>query len=203
MQHTVQCGGQTDKEVEATVQGCNTCQQGNQEYLSVEKCCNPECSVRPIQYLTSIQNQLNWLICEDPGCTNRTRRVPLHFSRNYPICTQCEKGVMFKEYNESQLYTQLSYFQHIFDLNKVAEKSKTARNTIDGSIRRWMISLPTTPTIICSVKARRTLDAGQAQQRHRACTAQEEVSARHRTLNTVLAEGGHSTGRGFCKALAH
>nr|CAD7591839.1 unnamed protein product [Timema genevievae] len=70
---------------------------GNQEYLSVEKCCNPECSVRPIQYLTSIQNQLNWLICEDPGCTNRTRRVPLHFSRNYPICTQCEKGVMFKE----------------------------------------------------------------------------------------------------------
>nr|CAD7392203.1 unnamed protein product [Timema cristinae] len=89
---------------------CDRLVSGNEEYLSVEKCCNPECSVRPIQYLTSIQNQLvltmrsyihkyylNWLICEDPGCTNRIRRVPLHFSRNYPICTQCEKGVMFKE----------------------------------------------------------------------------------------------------------
>nr|CAD7257851.1 unnamed protein product [Timema shepardi] len=77
---------------------CDRLVSGNEEYLSVEKCCNPECSVRPIQYLTSIQNQLNWLICEDPGCTNRIRRVPLHFSRNYPICTQCEKGVMFKEF---------------------------------------------------------------------------------------------------------
>nr|CAD7580273.1 unnamed protein product [Timema californicum] len=45
----------------------------------------------------------NWLICEDPGCTNRIRRVPLHFSRNYPICTQCEKGVMFKEPYQSFL----------------------------------------------------------------------------------------------------
>nr|CAD7459787.1 unnamed protein product [Timema tahoe] len=47
--------------------------------------------------------------------------------------------------------------------------------------------------------ARRTLDAGQAQQRQRAGIAQEEVSARHRTLNTVLAEGRHSRGIGFCR----
>nr|CAD7595398.1 unnamed protein product [Timema genevievae] len=41
---------------------------------------------------------------------------------------------------------------------------------------------------------------GTVKGRQRAGIAQEEVSARHRTFNTVLAEGRHSTGIGFCKA---
>ncbi|XP_050513707.1 DNA polymerase alpha catalytic subunit [Diabrotica virgifera virgifera] len=106
---------------------------GNAPFL--ERCRNADCSLKPIDYLPSIQNQLtlsiqsyinkyyeNILICEDPACTNETNRLPLKFARKYPICTLCQKGVMFRVYNEQQLYTQLSYFQHIFDLSKLSKK---------------------------------------------------------------------------------
>ncbi|KAF2880378.1 hypothetical protein ILUMI_25794 [Ignelater luminosus] len=99
------------------------------------QCANPECAVRPIDYLPSLQNQLTLAIrkfvkkyycyefmCEDPACTNVTNRLPLKFIGKYPICTLCKKAVMYRKYTERDLYTQLSYFQHIFDLSKL-EKS--------------------------------------------------------------------------------
>lgn len=107
---------------------------GNVPFL--EKCANNECGVRPIQYLPYIQNQLslsansyirkyyaNELTCEDPACTNDTRRMPLRFAAKYPICTLCKSGVMYRKYSEYNLYSQLTYFQHIFDLTKL-NKSK-------------------------------------------------------------------------------
>ncbi|XP_068086405.1 DNA polymerase alpha catalytic subunit [Anabrus simplex] len=119
---------------EITVDG-PFCKTESGSYPVLERCVNPECSVAPTAYLPSIQNQLslvtrsyihkyylNWLVCEDPACPNRTRRVPLRFMRSYPICTLCEKGVMYKEYNDHELYTQLNFFQHIFDLSKAAER---------------------------------------------------------------------------------
>jgi len=104
-------------------------------HFTLERCSNPHCTVSPVQYLASVQNTLmlatqkfihryyeNWLICEDPGCTNRIRRIPTDMKGGYPHCNLCKSAVMYKEYNECELYTQLSFFQYIFDLSKVTDK---------------------------------------------------------------------------------
>jgi DNA polymerase alpha subunit A len=104
-------------------------------HFSLERCSNPHCTVSPVQYLASVQNTLtlttrkfihryyeNWLICEDPGCTNRIRRIPTDMRHGYPHCNLCKSAIMYKEYNECELYTQLSFFQYIFDLSKVTDK---------------------------------------------------------------------------------
>ncbi len=62
-----------------------------------------------------------WIICEDPGCTGRTRRLPLAFQRAFPICTTCYKATMFREYSESQLYTQLLFLQSLFNFSKLMD----------------------------------------------------------------------------------
>lgn len=105
--------------------------------LVLEKCINPECAFSPMQHLAPIQNALtlamrsyvqryytSWLTCEDPACPQRTRRLPLRFQSNFPICNLCEKGVMYREYTDTELYTQLSFFQHIFDLSKIPASDK-------------------------------------------------------------------------------
>ncbi|KAJ8920671.1 hypothetical protein NQ315_004810 [Exocentrus adspersus] len=106
---------------------------GNIPFL--EKCTNDDCNVRPIDYLPYIQNQLvlliqsyttkyyeSTLMCEDPACTNETSRLPLRFVRKYPVCSMCHSGVMYRTYTEQQLYTQLTYFQHLFDVNKLNKR---------------------------------------------------------------------------------
>ncbi|XP_018577548.1 DNA polymerase alpha catalytic subunit [Anoplophora glabripennis] len=111
----------------------------------IEKCNNIECNVRPIDYLPYIQNQLslliqsyitkyyeNRLICEDPACPNETTRIPLKFARKYPVCTMCQSGVMYRLYSEQQLYTQLTYFQHIFDLNKLSKRPLLEQHVESG-----------------------------------------------------------------------
>lgn len=102
---------------------------GNVPFL--EKCVNSECKVRPVEYIPYIQNQLTLLIhnyitkyyennmsCEDPACTNITNRMPLRFVNKYPVCTLCQKGVMYRVYTETQLHLQLVYFQYLFDSSK-------------------------------------------------------------------------------------
>lgn len=97
----------------------------------LEKCQNLKCTVKPIDYLACIQNQLSlqirqyhsqyyagWISCEDPACGYRTVRMPQTFASGYPLCRQCEKGVMFREYTEKDLYLQMNFFQFLFDLNK-------------------------------------------------------------------------------------
>ncbi|CAH1175786.1 unnamed protein product [Phaedon cochleariae] len=101
----------------------------------LEKCRNPDCHTRPVEYLPHIQNQLtlamqaciakyyeNQLTCEDPACPNDTCRLPLRFVKKYPVCTLCQKGVMYRMYTEQQLYMQLTYFQYMFDLSKLAKR---------------------------------------------------------------------------------
>lgn len=103
----------------------------------LEKCQNPKCSVKPIDYLACIQNQLSlqirqyhsqyyagWISCEDPACGYRTVRLPQTFASGYPLCRQCEKGVMFREYTEKDLYLQINFFQFLFDINKNNTSSK-------------------------------------------------------------------------------
>nr|XP_026485188.1 DNA polymerase alpha catalytic subunit [Vanessa tameamea] len=97
----------------------------------LEKCQNPKCTVKPVDYVACIQNQLTlqmrqyhnqyyegWLSCEDPACGYRTVRLPQTFAGGYPLCRQCEKGVMFRDYSEKDLYLQINFFHFLFDINK-------------------------------------------------------------------------------------
>lgn len=103
----------------------------------LEKCQNEKCTVRPLDYLASIQNQLSlqmrqfhtlyyagWMSCEDPACAYRTARLPQTFAGGYPLCRQCEKGVMFREYTEKDLYLQINFFLYLFDLSKKNQLSE-------------------------------------------------------------------------------
>lgn len=100
----------------------------------------PTCSFPIYSATTSILNKLRldirkqiqkyyngWLICEDPGCDNRTRRVPVRFLRGFPVCGLCERGVLYKEYTDTQLYKQLLFYSHIFDLERAGAKNKDLR----------------------------------------------------------------------------
>uniref|UniRef100_A0A674EP71 DNA polymerase n=1 Tax=Salmo trutta TaxID=8032 RepID=A0A674EP71_SALTR len=92
------------------------------------RCCNPTCGGRPLDYPTHISNKLlldirkhirkyysGWLVCEDQACQNRTRRLPISFSRSGPICPACTRSTLKPEYSEKALYTQLCYYRFIFD----------------------------------------------------------------------------------------
>lgn len=120
---------------------CIACKQINKVKTPFEsripflnRCGNVNCGVRPIEYLGALQNQLVLkcrgyiekyyryeLICEDPGCTNEPRRLPMKFAGKYPVCTLCNNGVMYKKYSEGDLYVQLNFFEYLFDLSKHAD----------------------------------------------------------------------------------
>ncbi|XP_047543862.1 DNA polymerase alpha catalytic subunit [Vanessa atalanta] len=109
----------------------------------LEKCQNPKCSVKPVDYVACIQNQLTlqmrqyhnqyyagWLSCEDPACGYRTVRLPQTFAGGYPLCRQCEKGVMFRDYTEKDLYLQINFFHFLFDVNK----NNTSKTKISAQV---------------------------------------------------------------------
>ncbi|KAK7499236.1 hypothetical protein BaRGS_00009496, partial [Batillaria attramentaria] len=98
------------------------------------QCQNGKCSVRPYEHIPYLQNRLvqairadiskyyaGWLKCEDSACGARTRKLPLIFQRGHPVCAACKRGLLHQEYSDSMLYTQLSFYQYIFDV----EKAKT------------------------------------------------------------------------------
>jgi len=64
----------------------------------------------------------SWMVCEDPGCTGRTRVLPLKFQRAYPVCPMCQKAIMYSEYSDTQLYNQISFILHIFDIRKAQSR---------------------------------------------------------------------------------
>uniref|UniRef100_A0A8B9RZL2 DNA polymerase alpha catalytic subunit n=1 Tax=Accipiter nisus TaxID=211598 RepID=A0A8B9RZL2_9AVES len=65
---------------------------------------------------------VGWLICEEPACQNRTRRLPLSFSRSGPVCQACRKAVLRPEYSDKALYTQLCFYRYIFDVDYAMDK---------------------------------------------------------------------------------
>lgn len=98
--------------------------------------------MKPVSYIASIQNQpslqirqyhgqyyAGWLSCEDPACGHRTARLPQTFAGGYPVCRLCEKGVMFREYTEKDLYLQINFFLYLFDLTKNNNSSKLISQT--------------------------------------------------------------------------
>lgn len=103
----------------------------------LQKCQNEGCSARPVDYLATLQNQLStqlrdmtakyyagWMSCEDPACGHRTAQPPQLFAGGHPVCRLCEKGVMFRDYTERDLYLQMSFFHFLFDISKHNVTSK-------------------------------------------------------------------------------
>lgn len=99
------------------------------------RCCHIPCGGRPVDYAVKISNKLlldirrhikkyysGWLVCEDLACQNRTRRLPIAFSRHGPICPACTKATLRREYSEKALYNQLCFYRFIFDWDYAAAK---------------------------------------------------------------------------------
>jgi DNA polymerase alpha subunit A len=63
-----------------------------------------------------------YVVCEDPACGGRTRQLPLHFRGAFPVCSTCGSACMSKEYTDKQLYTQLLYYQQLFDVGRAAQR---------------------------------------------------------------------------------
>jgi len=111
--------------------------RGREATLALAKCSSLDCKRIPILERSAyISNKLTlevrshvqryyagWIICEDPGCSGRTRQMPLVFQRAFPVCPTCSKATMYTEYSDSQLYLQLLYYQHLFEVQKALDRS--------------------------------------------------------------------------------
>ncbi|XP_068604329.1 DNA polymerase alpha catalytic subunit [Brachionichthys hirsutus] len=133
-----QCG--TDNTYDSVFEGA-----GSRLEPSLMRCCHSPCASRPIDHAVKISNKLlldirrhikryysGWLVCEDQTCQNRTRRLPIGFSRYGPICPACTRATLRPEYSEKALYHQLCFYRFVFDWDHAAakvlqadEKSKT------------------------------------------------------------------------------
>nr|XP_057915854.1 DNA polymerase alpha catalytic subunit isoform X2 [Doryrhamphus excisus] len=102
---------------------------------SLLRCCNVPCPGRPIDFAFKISNKLlldirghirkyysGWLVCEDQACQNRTRRLPIAFSRHGPICPGCSRATLRPEYSEKALYNQICFYRFIFDWEHAVAK---------------------------------------------------------------------------------
>uniref|UniRef100_A0A7N6BPU2 DNA polymerase n=1 Tax=Anabas testudineus TaxID=64144 RepID=A0A7N6BPU2_ANATE len=116
-----QCG--TDNIYDSVFEGA-----GAKLEPSLMRCCHIPCGNSPIDYAVNISNKLlldirrhvkkyysGWLVCEDQACQNRTRRLPIAFSRHGPICPACHRATLRPEYSEKALYNQLCFYRFIFD----------------------------------------------------------------------------------------
>ncbi|ORZ15507.1 DNA polymerase family B-domain-containing protein [Lobosporangium transversale] len=70
-----------------------------------------------------------WVICDEQSCRNRTRMVSVVGRRC--LVDGC-RGTMHNEYSDGSLYTQISFFSHIFDTDKALSKIDFEKN---GAIR--------------------------------------------------------------------
>ncbi|CAB4030133.1 DNA polymerase alpha catalytic subunit-like [Paramuricea clavata] len=57
-----------------------------------------------------------WMICDDLSCGQLTRDVPSVPQRGASFCV-CKRGHVYPEYNDTTLYTQLLYYQRLFEID--------------------------------------------------------------------------------------
>uniref|UniRef100_A0A671T8Z9 DNA polymerase n=1 Tax=Sinocyclocheilus anshuiensis TaxID=1608454 RepID=A0A671T8Z9_9TELE len=106
----------------------NVFEGGSTLQPSLKNCCHIPCRGSPMEHPIQISNKLQldicrhirryysgWLLCEDQACQNRTRRLPIAFSRSGPICPACLRSTLRPEYSEKALYNQLCFYRFIFD----------------------------------------------------------------------------------------
>lgn len=63
-----------------------------------------------------------WLVCDDPTCGAQTRQVCVQKNASGQTCIRrgC-RGSMVLKYSAADLYTQLKYFETMFDVNRAKE----------------------------------------------------------------------------------
>ncbi|CAF0727616.1 unnamed protein product [Brachionus calyciflorus] len=96
----------------------------------LDSCSNPSCKLKPATKLAYVKNlvtlQLSkfikqyyqgWLVCEDPMCSFRTKRISCKFFHGRPQCVECERYSAWLEYSHSDLYYQMKFFKFIFDID--------------------------------------------------------------------------------------
>ncbi|RXN25789.1 DNA polymerase alpha catalytic subunit [Labeo rohita] len=86
----------------------------------------PDCGTENIY--DNVFEGAGWLLCEDQACRNRTRRLPIAFSRSGPICPACLRSTLRPEYSEKALYNQLSFYRYIFDWEYAVNKVLTVED---------------------------------------------------------------------------
>ncbi|XP_052784839.1 DNA polymerase alpha catalytic subunit-like [Mya arenaria] len=122
---------------------------------SLGKCRNEKCSTLVANNYSVIGNQLTVAIrnhirkyyqgmlkCEDTACSARMRKLPLVFQRGHPICPACNRGILHPEYTDSMLYTQMCFYQYVFDIDRAVahttdkkEKEKVLQVSKEPEIR--------------------------------------------------------------------
>lgn len=66
-------------------------------------------------------------VCDDSACSQRTKNINMYGHRcSRPGC----RGRVNYEYGERELYTQLQYYEHLFDCDKWKAKAKTPDEAI-------------------------------------------------------------------------
>ncbi|KAK9761960.1 DNA-directed DNA polymerase alpha catalytic subunit pol1 [Basidiobolus ranarum] len=60
-----------------------------------------------------------WLVCEDPQCGHRSKSMSVYGRR----CLMRHKGVVAYQYNDTDLYTQLKYYESLFDEDKIRKNA--------------------------------------------------------------------------------
>uniref|UniRef100_A0AAQ4RCG8 DNA polymerase n=1 Tax=Gasterosteus aculeatus aculeatus TaxID=481459 RepID=A0AAQ4RCG8_GASAC len=151
-----QCG--TDNVYDGVFEGA-----GSKLEPSLMRCCHLPCRGQPVDYGVNISNKLlqdvrrhvrkyysGWLVCEDPACQNRTRRLPVGFSRHGPICPACTRATLRPEYSEKALYYQLCFYRFIFDWDQaVAKLTSDEKITLLSLVPKFLlfcgcqVSIPT------------------------------------------------------------
>uniref|UniRef100_A0A667X5Z3 DNA polymerase n=1 Tax=Myripristis murdjan TaxID=586833 RepID=A0A667X5Z3_9TELE len=115
---------------------------------SLLRCCHIPCGGCPRDYVVNISNKLlldirrhikkyysGWLVCEDQTCQNRTRRLPIAFSRHGPICPACNRATLRPEYSEKALYNQLCFYRFIFDWDHAVAKVLQSDDKVH--VKKW------------------------------------------------------------------
>lgn len=129
---------------------------------SLMRCCHIPCGSSPTDYIINISNKLlldirrhikkyysGWLVCEDQACQNRTRRLPIAFSRHGPICPACTRATLRPEYSEKALYNQICFYRFIFDWDYAVakfvqpdERTRVNRMTREKEVYRRLKEVP-------------------------------------------------------------
>ncbi|KAM0786373.1 hypothetical protein ACM66B_001841 [Microbotryomycetes sp. NB124-2] len=81
-----------------------------------------------------------WMVCDEPTCGNRTRMMSVYGR----VClVQGCKGQVHFEYNDNHLYTQLLYFDTLFDVERIRSKLLTTATSqeISGILEAQKTSL--------------------------------------------------------------
>ena len=96
----------------------------------------------------------SWTVCDDQTCGNRTRMMGVYGRRclkagrrgrvMFEVCFVSASGVPQRliplQYSDAQLYTQLRYYSHLFDVDKAI------RSAASGKRQGMLVRAPASPT---------------------------------------------------------